>query len=259
MKLNFLNSKSALALVFAVLMSGSLLSCVPTYDSGGGDPGSTSPDKKPDPDNVKSMYLYSDSGDNIAGLGFHRDGYLTSLTSADWYFASIGYVPGIGNVDYIPVNNWDVLMFPHVGEGLVAYSPTQGFVRMLIGAIVNDEQGRPVAVGLEFLGGFSGVEDPLELKEWSFDFDENGGSAVAELSGKKYATYQLQCRESWLKVRQSYSTYKFIYDRINIEVEPNPTTEERRALVTVRTSSGKDSTFTVIQAGKPEEDSEDEE
>ena len=255
MKAIFKFSKSIMALVltFAVGLSLSLNSCMPGNEPEGGGNSSDKPESKPDPENVQQIGLFNDSGDNLAGLGFTRDGYITTILSSasEWYLSPVGDVPGLGNVDYIPMQNWDTLIFPRVGLGFVGYSASQGFTRFFVAALAYDDNRNIVGVGLKFVGGFVGTTDSLELDEYSYEFSHSGGSAQAKISGNKYATYQLYCNDAWLNVRRASSNYSFISDRIDIEVAPNPTAEQRRAVVTVRTSSGMETRFVVKQSGNP--------
>lgn len=218
----------------------------------GNDP--NMPDAKPDPENIKRIGLFSASGDNLAGLGFTVDGYLTTILSgvSDWYLSPIGNIHGIGNVDYIPTTNWDTLIFPHTGLGFVGYSKSQGFTRFFVETLAYDYNHSVVGVGLQYIGGFNGYEEPLELKKYSYEFDHNGGLVQAQISGNKYATYQLFSRDTWLEVRRTSSTYDFINDCIDIKVAPNPTAEPREAEVIISTSLGKETRFVVAQSGNPD-------
>lgn len=247
---------SLLALIFSVIIGTSFTSCTPSAEPGSGGSAGEEPEKKPLPEGVeaKSIGLFYDSGDNLAGLGFTRDGFLTTTVSSagDWYLSSVGQQPGLGNVDYIPMSNWDLQLFPHEGEGFVGYNSKQGFVRFLVAAVARDENREVVGVGLLYLGAFSGSEEPVELKEWSYDFPAEGGAQVAELKGNKYSTYQVFNSTTWATVQRTSSTYEFIQDRINIQVEPNPSTEPREAIITLRTTSSKESSFKIYQEGSAE-------
>lgn len=257
-----LNKPAALlALIFSIIIGVASTSCMPSVEPSNGGSGSDGEvDKKPLPDGVeaKSIGLFSDSGDNLAGLGFTRDGFLTTTVSSagDWYLSSVGQQPGLGNVDYIPMSNWDLQLFPHEGEGFVGYNSQQGFVRFLVAAVARNEYREVVGVGLLYLGAFGGADEAIELKEWSYDFPAEGGSQVAELKGNKYSTYQLFNSKAWATVQRSSSVYEFIQDRINIEVEPNTSTEPREAIITIRTTSGKESSFKIYQEGLPAEEPE---
>ncbi len=249
----FRKSGLALALFFAAAISVLLNSCMPGSGAeSGNDP--NMPDAKPDPENIKRIGLFSASGDNLAGLGFTVDGYLTTILSgvSDWYLSPIGNIHGIGNVDYIPTTNWDTLIFPHTGLGFVGYSKSQGFTRFFVETLAYDYNHSVVGVGLQYIGGFNGYEEPLELKKYSYEFDHNGGLVQAQISGNKYATYQLFSRDTWLEVRRTSSTYDFINDCIDIKVAPNPTAEPREAEVIISTSLGKETRFVVAQSGNPD-------
>lgn len=245
---------SLLALIFSMFIGAAFTSCMPTVEpsNGGSGSGTEDVDKKPLPEGVeaKSIGLFYDSGDNLAGLGFTRDGFLTTTVSGagDWYLASVGQQPALGNVDYIPVNNWGLQLFPHEGEGFVGYNSRQGFVRFLVAALALNEYREVVGVGLLYLGAFSGADEPIELKEWTYDFPAEGGTQVAELKGNKYSTYQIFNSTTWATIQRTSSVYDFIQDRINIRVEPNPSTEPREAIITLRTTSGKESSFKIYQA-----------
>lgn len=229
----------------------STVSCVPGYsdESGSSDP--NAPTLKPDPEGANLIGLYCDTGDNLGGIGFHRDGYITSVTGADWFFSSLGEVPGLGNVDYIPASDWNREVFPRTGMGIVAYSPTQGFVQMIVAGFAKNDQGQNVGVALKYKGGFHGWDEPLEISVEKCAFDGEGGSKVIAITGKKYATYSLSVSkdcDSWLRVRPAYGNYSFIYNKIEVEAHPNTIDAERRATVTLRTTAGKESTFEVVQS-----------
>ncbi len=252
---------SLLALIFSVLFAAAVTSCMPDNPGSGGGSGSGEEvDKKPLPEGVQanSIGLYYDTGDNLAGLGFTRDGFLTTIlsNSGDWYLSSVGYQPGLGNVDYIPMNDWSLQLFPHEGEGFVGYNSKQGFVRFIVAAFARNDQREIVGVGLLYLGGFGGSDQPIELKEWSYDFPADGGTQVAELKGNKYATYQLLNYPKWAKVQRTSSVYEFIQDRIQIDVEPNTAPEPREAVVTIRTTAGQESSFKIYQDAAPAPDDE---
>lgn len=255
MKTTFKLSKKikALASLFVIGILISLSSCMPGNESGSGNEGDK-PTPLPDPENVQQIGLFYDSGDNLAGLGYTRDGYLTTTVSgvSDWYLSSVGDVPALGNVDYIPVDNWDNLLFPREGMGFVGYSASQGFVRFFVAALAYDDRREVVGVGLKFSGGFTGWGEAFELDEYTYEFDADGGTQTAKIKGNKYGSYQLFSNASWLNVKRSSSNYKFISDCIEIEVEPNLTAEERRSVVTIRTTTGKETQFVVVQAGDPE-------
>lgn len=252
---------SLLALIFGVIIGAAFTACMPSVELGNGGIGGEEVDKKPLPDGVeaKSIGLFYDSGDNLAGLGFTHDGFITTILSdtGDWYLSSVGDQPGLGNVDYIPMNNWQLQLYPHEGEGFVGYNSRQGFVRFLVAAVARNEYREVVGVGLLYLGAFGGAEESIELKEWSYDFPAEGGSKVAELKGNKYSTYQTFNPTSWVTVQRSSSVYEFIQDRINIQVEPNTSAEPREAIITLRTTSGKESSFKISQEGLPSEEAEE--
>ncbi|MDE5554128.1 MAG: hypothetical protein K2J10_02970, partial [Muribaculaceae bacterium] len=110
---------SLLALIISVIIGASFTSCMPAGEptKGGGSGTGEEPEKKPLPEGVeaKSIGLFYDSGDNLAGLGYTPDGFLKTTISSmgDWYLASVGQQPALGNVDYIPMTNWDLQLFPH--------------------------------------------------------------------------------------------------------------------------------------------------
>lgn len=258
MKSLLFNSKKSMTTVsaFAILLSAIMFSCIPDPNGPGTNNG-TDPETKPEPQGTLTAELYKDSGDNIAGLGLSSDGFLTTILSTslygEWYLASVGIVPSLGNVDYIPMNGWGTMLFPRVGMGFIGYCPTQGFVRFVVGAIAQDNQGELVGVGLKYLGKFTGSDDPIELEESVYDFDEDGGTMIAKLKGLKYSTYQLVNDNDWIRPLMTSSAYSFIYDRIEINVEPNESPESRSGLIKLVTASGKETTFIVTQAGTFEE------
>ena len=109
-----------------------------------------------------------------------------------------------------------------------------------------------------YLGNFTGSEDPIELKEWSYEFTPEGGVQHAQIAGDKYATYQTYTNRSWVTIRRTSSHYKFIEDLIEMTVEPNTTTEPREAIVTIRTSAGQESSFKIYQEGLPSPEDDEE-
>lgn len=263
MKLSLVFNRNAASAVFALGLSFvvSLTSCMPSSPDSGGNESGDSPQVKPLPSGVepKSIGLFSDAGDNLAGLGYTRDGFLTTTVSGmgDWYLVSVGQQPGLGNVDYIPMNDWSLQLFPHQGEGFVGYNTKQGFVRFIVASLAYNQNRDVVGVGLLYLGAFEGYDEPVELKQWSYDFPVGGGEQTAELAGDKYSVYQVFNPSTWVTVQRESSVYTFINDRIAIKVEPNTTTESRQAIITLRTTSGKESSFKVIQEGLPLPDDED--
>lgn len=256
MKINLKNNCSlkTIALLLAVCMTVSLSSCVPD-PSGPNMNGNEQVEAKPDPENTKQIGLFSDSGDNIAGLGFSKDGYLKSIVNnmPEWYLAPVGEVPGIGNIDYIPLRNWDTFLVPRLGLGFVGYSATEGFVRFYVAGLAYDSNSNNsvVGVGLKYVGGFSGSEEALEFAETSFEVNSGGGKVETALTGKKYATYQFYTNANWLTIIRTSSVYSFIYDVLEIEVAPNSSAEERTATISVVSGDNKETVITIYQKGNP--------
>ena len=256
-----------LALMFRVIMGAAFTSCVPSGDPAGGGGGSGSDEEggvvaKPLPTGVepKVIGLFYDTRDNLAGLGLAAEGYLTTIISdyGDWSLAPVGILPGLGNVDYIPTEGWDNLIFPAVGLGFVGYNSKQGFVRFIIGGLYANSNTEVTGVALMYLGNFTGSEDPIELKEWSYEFSPEGGVQHAQIAGDKYSTYQTYTNRSWVTIRRTSSHYKFIEELIEMTVEPNTTTEPREAIVTIRTSAGQESSFKIYQEGLPSPEDDEE-
>lgn len=231
-------------------------SCMPNVDdNSSGNGGGTGQEVKPTPEGVKQIELSTWPGDELAGIHLSTDGVLEAARpSEDWYFASVGTVPGLGNVDYIPKNNWDTGIRPDIGLGFVGYSPREGFVRFMVGLVVLDASRVATNVGLYYLGNFLGKDEPLPLKDQSFVIGFQGGTVKTTIEGRSYAPYDVLISEPWLTGEKVGTVYSFIYNAVEITVEPNPTAEVREASVRVKTHSGNQTIITVVQDGNPSVD-----
>lgn len=253
---------SCLMLMTAVIaISLTMTSCMPdAEDNGGVNPGGTNVDAKPDPEGTRQMALYSYTGDNIAGLGYSPDGTIKSLSpTVTWLLASVGEVPGLGNVDYIPMDGWEYQVTPKPGLGFVGYSPTQGFVRFFVAGMVVDEMRDPIAVGVKYLGGFTGSDKAVELDKTAYSVPAEGASITAKLQGKDYTPFQMGYTADWLDVHQASTIYSFINNLIEIEAKPNDTDEERTAEIVLTTLNGVVSRISIVQAANPNATSSDSE
>ncbi|MDE6703179.1 MAG: BACON domain-containing protein [Muribaculaceae bacterium] len=245
-KIHFFDKISCACMVLCLAMASAFTSCMPDGDVNSGGNGSEV-EEKPAPEGVKSVALYSNlPGSQLSGLYFNEHGFLTSDNG--WMLAPVGRVPGIGNVDYIPLTNWANQISPDVDLGFVGYHPKEGFVSFLVASIGYDEYRYPFAVGLMYLDNFSGGETPVELEKDIIDFPAAGGTQTVSLKGQKYSLYQMAYTGDWLSTAAKSSVYPFINDRIEVTVQPNTTDAPRSDVISIVTDRNEITTLKVNQS-----------
>ena len=238
---------SRMCLTICAAFALALGSCMPDGDVKGSSGGGTEEEAKPTPSGVKTIALYSNlAGSNLSGLYFNDNGFLTSDNG--WMLSEVGYVPGIGNVDYIPITNWANQITPVVDLGFVGYHPREGFVSFLVASLGYDENRLPFAVGLMYYPGFTGGETAVELFKDQLEFPAEGGTQTVSLKGPKYSIYQLAFSDDWVQAQSKGSVYSFIDDEIEVTVEPNTTGETRSGFVKVVTDRNMTTTLAIKQA-----------
>lgn len=233
-------------MLLCLAMASALTSCMPDGDASSGGSGSEV-EEKPAPDGVKSVALYSNlPGSQLSGLYFNEHGFLTSDNG--WMLAPVGYVPGIGNVDYIPITNWANQIAPDAELGFVGYHPKEGFVSFFVASIGYDEYRYPFAVGLMYLDNFSGGETPVELEKDVIDFPAAGSTQTVSLKGPKYSLYQMAFTGDWLSTAAKGSVYSFINDEIEVTVRANTTGEPRSDVISIVTDRNQITKLKVNQS-----------
>lgn len=231
-------------------LSLSLTSCIPNEQIGNDGFDDPTEDQKPilkDPEGTKTIGLFIESGDNLAGLYFHKDGYLTS--SNGWRLSYAGYMNCISYVDFIPRNTWVDLLYVSYGDGFVGYHETEGFVRFYVTGIAFNDYGA-VGMYLKYLPQFYGKEEVQTLSKNTVEFGEDGGEESIAITTKTYTMIRSMSKVNWCRVKQTASVFPYIIDGIDIEVDPNEGSEPRETEVLLTTHGGLTTVVTVYQEGR---------
>jgi len=235
-------------LASTICMTLSVTSCIPDPVSNNGVSDGNGEDEKPvlkDPEGTKSIGLYMESSDNIAGLYFSTEGYLTS--SNGWRLSYAGNMNCISYVDFIPRNTWTELLHVSVGDGFVGYLEGQGFTRFYVaGAAVNDN-GAVVGLLIKFVSTFYGKDEAPELALNSIEMTSDGGAESISINNKTYTVFQSMSSANWCRVVQRPSIFPYIIDGIEIQVEPNTEPTPRETDVVLSTHGGKTTILKVKQ------------
>lgn len=248
-KLRFNGKISCACIAICLAFASAFTSCMPDGDVKGGGNKGEEVEEKPTPEGVKTVALYSNlPGSQLSGIFFSEHGFISS--SNGWMFASVGMVPGIGNVDYIPMSGWADQISPAVDLGFVGYHPKEGFVSFLVASIAYDQERYPFAVGLMYLANFTGGETAVELEKDVIDFPAEGGTQTVSLKGQKYSLYQMAFTGDWLTVSSKGSIYPFINDEIIVTAKANTSEEKRSDAIAIVTDRNQITTLKINQAAE---------
>lgn len=251
MKKTILKISSKILMICMFCVSVCMTSCIPEGGSlvGGSGGNNSGEEEKPvlkDPEGTKIIGLYAENPDNLAGLYFHKDGYLTSNNG--WKLSHVATTNCLAYVDYIPRNNWSELLFITYGDGFVGYKENEGFVRFYVSGVALNNG--IIGVQLKYHPNFYGKDEAPELSKTSLSFGEDGGDESIAITSKTYTVFQSMSKDRWCKVTQTGSVYPYIIDGIDIEVEPNESSEPRQTEILLTTHDGKTSVVNVSQEGK---------
>lgn len=243
--------------VLSMILLMATPSCVPDGGPAGG-PNKGEENETPvqkDPEGTITISLYSDvnpdHADNIDGIYFSTEGYLTSKNG--WRFSYTGHTNCLANVDFIPRNTWIEQINVSYEDGFVAYNDGRGFFRFFVYGIATDEYGKVVGLLLKYDKAFYGKDEAPTLSKTSVQFSAKGGEESIAVTSKTYTVFQAIAHAKWCTVRQTASVYPYITDGIEIVAEANTTDEARETDVVLSTHGGKNTIVKVRQAGVPQE------
>lgn len=181
--------------------------------------------------------IYIDEGDNFSGASF----------------ASLGAVNGLGNVSYIPTTGWASKMAVMPGNGYVAYS---GGVYYRIYVLGYTLSGSDAIIGadVKYQKPFWGTDAKIKLTTDLLTFSgESGGEQSLVFENTTVIPFTVESDAEWCRVLPASTLDEsFLYNAINISVEPLNLSENVTATVTLTTLYGEETVLTVTQtAAKP--------
>ena len=180
--------------------------------------------------------FYIDEGDNFA----------------NGYFASIGSVNGLGNISYIPKTGWASKISVTPGCGYVAYNEYDDtYYRIYVtGYIIGSTSYGIIGAYVKYQTPFHGADADISLSTDNLVFDETGGEQAVEITNTTIIPFTVESDADWCHVyRASTLDQNFLYNAVNVWVEPSDSSEPTTANVTITALNGKTKTFTVTRSG----------
>ena len=180
--------------------------------------------------------FYIDEGDNFT----------------NGYFTSIGSVNGLGNISYIPKTGWASKIAVTPGCGYVAYNEYDDtYYRIYVtGYIIGSTSYGIIGASVKYQTPFHGADADISLSTDNLVFDETGGEQAVEITNTTIIPFTVESDADWCHVSRATTLDRnFLYNAINVWVEPSDSTEPTTANVTITALNGKTKTFTVTRSG----------
>ncbi len=237
-----------LALLVAMMLSIALTACKkddPSPDNGT----PVKPDTEiSDPEGTITLSMRNTDSGNT-----RLDGqiYIENENFGGGYFVSIGPVKGLGNVSSIPLKGWSEQVAVVPGCGYVAYNPSNAtFYRIYVVQEVGSTTGGVIGAEIKYQKPFKGVDEALKLSSTSVTIPGYGDQEEVTLTNTSFIDFTATSNANWCRVNKEASgEFAFLYDRVTITCEENPTSTKRTATVSLNTSYGKSTTISVTQNG----------
>lgn len=177
--------------------------------------------------------IYIDEGDNFSGASF----------------ASLGAVNGLGNVSYIPTTGWASKMAVMPGNGYVAYTNGTYYRIYVLGYTLNSSD-EIIGADVKYQKPFWGTDAKIKLTTDQLTFSgETGGEQSLVFENTTLIPFTVESDAEWCRVSPASTLDEsFLYNAINIKVEPLNLPENVTATVTLTTKYGEETVVTVTQA-----------
>lgn len=212
----------------------------------------------PDPEGTVTVSLRNANSGKT-----YLDDYSIYIDKADnftgGWFVSLGKVKGLGNVTRIPASGWSSTIAVVPGEGYVAYSGGN-FFRIYVVRYTTNVANEIIGAEIKFQRPFAGA-GKLSLPKASVVFDSTGGEETLKFGdnivpfsftldgGISSSITQLAGCEAEITHVERYS---FLPNGITIRASENPSMNDVKHTVALKTVNGKEYEIDVtIKAAKP--------
>lgn len=200
--------------------------------------------------------------DNFFNLYFEYGIIYLESEQGRCYFADFGAIKSLANVKSLPLDPPDGSVYRSRIEilpncGYIAYVNDQYYRIFVVGV---DKGATPAeggtapieSVTIQYQKPFYGADEDILLKETSITVDPrgynpNGSSREIHLQNKSIIPITIESSAEWCRIekQENYNYKPLGYFRFTCE--PNPTTENRKATLTLKTHYGKTKTIEMTQ------------
>lgn len=236
-------SKIICCAVAAVAFAAAMPACMP--DNNVKEDNSEKP--VPPPEGTPYVRLYKGSFDTFDGIYLGTDGRLSS--TGEWRFSSLGPLPSITKIDYIPYGPWDEDANIGMFYSIVAYHPQKGFMRLYVGSMTMNSDGELSSVVLYYNRDFRGEDVAIELDRTEVSVEAGASTVTIDVKNKNYTPFSAAPSARWLKSKTLSTNGGILANAVEITIEANTESEPRTSTVRVATQNNKSTIITVKQDG----------